>query len=705
MLMSFSKYAKDPEGPSAQDAVEYSSAPAVAKPTFGRVIMVHRDPVPEILMGDPTLARAAIRMAPGQLKYRSAVMTFATNDVDVVAFNQGDSSARGAVDLAVGLWTEVAFAGVPPLCRPPVFATTHTHLGRLEINLLVPRWITRSDGGLRTFNIDPPGPISRAMWDAFEDLLNFRFAWADPRDPARRRLVHVPDWHLKQKKTAERAGDIWTLDLRSHLVTELSAAACAGYLCNRATVLAHVRDLCRRHELVLHSVGPDHMTIGAPDAPDAQRIRLTGRMFAEDFAGAGVVPPEAVAARAAELTSANTRLETAWRKRALFNASRYGLGAWPEPSFHARDWSAAPLASSPRWISANRLSPISLEPTHAAATTDFDRDGASAPATDTSHRKHANGAGFGAGLQDRGIGSGGSGTRRGDPQLDRYARTLAGPAGPGRILAALTARFKAVLPRLGGRLTLLRFARAIPDSLSTLPRLARTLEILNASLARREHRARPVADPVRYPDDYGGKTDEPDPAASPVAGGAGRDGRHDHGAPGSNDAFPWDDRHELADHGRSPVANPGSGGIGVQIGGSNAENGGADATASSRHHRHRPEHEAFDRLAQRSAPPGSRAEFLRNLRQVCERVAPGRSISLSILHSDGAQAALRSSEYAQVRGSEIHILMSPGEYCRLSGPADVIAILGAHIVPDAPDAEDPEAVKEQDYSSEPDFFG
>ena len=121
-----------------------------------------------------------------------------------------------------------------------------------------------------------------------------------------RRLVHVPDWHIKQQKTAERAGDIWTPDLRSQLVTELSDAASAGHLCNRATVLAHVRDLCRRHGLVLHGVGRDHMTITAPGAPAAQRIRLTGRMFAEDFAGAGVVPPEAVAARAAELTSANT---------------------------------------------------------------------------------------------------------------------------------------------------------------------------------------------------------------------------------------------------------------------------------------------------------------------------------------------------------------------------------------------------------------
>jgi hypothetical protein len=126
MLMSFSKYAKDAEGPSAQDAVEYMSAPSVPKPTFQGSVMVHRDPVPEILMGDPALARAAIRMAPGQLKYRSAVMTVATNDVDVVGFNQGDPSARGAVDLAVGLWCEIAFAGVPPQFRPPVFATTHT---------------------------------------------------------------------------------------------------------------------------------------------------------------------------------------------------------------------------------------------------------------------------------------------------------------------------------------------------------------------------------------------------------------------------------------------------------------------------------------------------------------------------------------------------------------------------------------------------
>lgn len=704
MLMSFSKYARDPKGPSAQDAVAYPSAHAVPKPTFGGIIMVHRDPVPEILMGDPALARAAIRMAPGQLKYRSAVMTFAAEDVDVAAFNAGDPSARGAVDQAVGLWTEIAFAGVPDQYRPPIFATTHTHLGRLEVNLLVPRWITRSDGALRSFNIDPPGQASRAIWDAFEDLLNRRFGWADPRDPARQRLVQAPDWYLKQQKTAKRAGDIRTADLRSHLVTELSATASAGHLYNRVTVLDHVQDLCRRQGLVLHGVGSDYITIGAPDAPAAQRIRLKGRMFAEDFAGAGVVPLESVAARAAELATANTRLETTWHKRALFNTDRYGLGAWPEPRFHAGHWSAGPMASPLRWIPANRLSPISLEPCHASATTYFDPDGASAPATNPSPLAIALGAGIGTGPQDSRTGSGSSGARPSDPRLDRYARTLAGPAGPGRMLAALTARFLAILPRLDARLTLLRFARAIPDSMSTLPRLVRTLETLNESLAHRKHRAKLVASPVRNTDDDGGDTDWSDLTASPTAGGARRVRQHDHGADGNHHALPRDDRGELADHGRSPGSKPGSGDLDVLIGGSTSEDGGAAAAASSGHHRHRSKHEALDRLAGRSAPSRSRAEFLRNLRQFCERVAPGNSLSLRILRPDGAHAALRPSEYAQVRGREICVLMSPGEYCCLSGPADAMEILAGHIMPEAPDPGDPAALSDQDQSTVPDYF-
>jgi hypothetical protein len=478
MLLSFSKYARDAEGPSTQDAVEYPVAHAVPKQTFQGILMVRRDPVPEIFMGDPALARAAIRMAPGELKYRSAVMSFATGDVAVAGFNAGDPTERGAVDLAVGLWCEIAFAGIPPRFRPPVFATTHTHLGRLEVNLLAPRWITRADGSLRSYNVDPPGPVSRAAWDAFEDLLNNRFAWADPRDPVRRRLVQAPSWYLKQQRTAERAGENGSLDLRAQLIDKLYAAVSEGQLCDRAGVLGLVQDYCLSHGLVLHCLGLDFMTIGPPGAPAAMRTRLAGLMFSQNFAGPGTVRPELIAARAAEVATASARLEAAWLRRASFNASRYGLGAWPEPKFSAGDWSCGPLAWPPRWIPANRL-PFSLkEARHADPAANLDADGASTPATDPDSLANALGAGFGARPQNRGLGGRGSGAGSGNPQLDRYARALAGPAGPGRILAALTARFRAILPRLCAQLTLLRVCRSIPDTLSILPPLARTLEML-----------------------------------------------------------------------------------------------------------------------------------------------------------------------------------------------------------------------------------
>ena len=331
MLMSHSKYSKDAEGPASQDAVEYMSADAVPKLVFTGRRLVRRTPAPEILVGDPALARAAIGIAPGELKYRSAVMTFAAGDVDVAAFNTGDPAARGAVDLAFGLWSEIAFAGIPPRFRPPVFATTHTHLGRLEVNLLVPRWVSHSDGHLRSFNIDPPGPASRTAWDAFEDLLNLRFGWADPRDPARRCLVQIPDWRLKQRATAERAGEPWVPDMREKLAAELRDDVALGELHDRAGVLTRVQTFCHAQGLVIHGLGPDFITIGAVDAPPAERLRLTGLIFSEDFTGADSVPPETAAARAAELAGAPRRLDKAWQRRAAFNASRYGPRP-PEPS-------------------------------------------------------------------------------------------------------------------------------------------------------------------------------------------------------------------------------------------------------------------------------------------------------------------------------------------------------------------------------------
>lgn len=86
-----------------------------------------------VLLGHGDLLRLSIRTMPFQQKYRSGVLSFAPGDVDVAAFNAGDVQLRWQVDLAIRLMLDIAFAGVSRMSRPMTYITTHTHVGRLEV--------------------------------------------------------------------------------------------------------------------------------------------------------------------------------------------------------------------------------------------------------------------------------------------------------------------------------------------------------------------------------------------------------------------------------------------------------------------------------------------------------------------------------------------------------------------------------------------
>ena len=71
MMQLWSPHAAHPAGPASMDVIEYFSVWQVPKPVpGGRRVMVQRDPPPEVLLSDPAVARAALRLPPGELKYR-----------------------------------------------------------------------------------------------------------------------------------------------------------------------------------------------------------------------------------------------------------------------------------------------------------------------------------------------------------------------------------------------------------------------------------------------------------------------------------------------------------------------------------------------------------------------------------------------------------------------------------------------------------
>lgn len=340
MLITHAHYSKDATSGS-QDAVGYMCDHAVRKSNK----LVNRSPAPEILMGDPTLIRAAIRMAPGQHKYRSAVLSFAPKDVDVAAFNAGCAVQRGRVNHALTMWLAAAFAGIPAANRPPVLASTHTHTGRMEVNLLIPRWVLRADGKIRAYNPDPPGAGNRALREAVEDVLNHRFDWADPRNPMLKRLVHLPDWQLKEHAEAKRQGTPIPQTPRTILLAGIVEAVFAKSIQSRDDLLEWLT--ANGHPV--HSMGKQHITIGGPDTPANQRMRLTGPIFEETFTDLPALIPQGgakeiiIQKRFNQIRNSIQSLPTLWQKRADFNRSRFGLMRWPRLALTLRNWMSGPF--------------------------------------------------------------------------------------------------------------------------------------------------------------------------------------------------------------------------------------------------------------------------------------------------------------------------------------------------------------------------
>ncbi|MBM2576395.1 hypothetical protein JQC91_08750 [Jannaschia sp. Os4] len=207
MIITFADAGRDPQD-DGRALIRYLCDARTTKRIGDGTVPLLRDPAPEILHGDPRLLQLDVASARHMRKYASLVMSFETDDIDVEAFNDRAPAPRRAVDLALRFVMDTLWPGFPKRRRGPVLATTHTHTGRLEVNVASGCTLPTILGIKRwwSYNPHPPGALARTLWGRLQDLLNTRFGWADPLDPARVRPVRAPDWIEKQRAEARRAG-------------------------------------------------------------------------------------------------------------------------------------------------------------------------------------------------------------------------------------------------------------------------------------------------------------------------------------------------------------------------------------------------------------------------------------------------------------------------------------------------------------------
>jgi len=289
-------------------------------------VLETRIPAPELLFGHPSVVQSAIAALPFTAIYRVALLSFDPSDVNVALFNDGHETARQTVAGAIDLFLELAFAGVPQTCRPPVFAGTHTHTGRLEINIVMPRFIRTQTGKLRSYNPHPPMRGSQNAFDALGDLLNAQFGWANPRAPERALAVKGPDWAEKRVSAAKRHGIQFTPDVAPKLFLLQAAQIIAASRHGRdlSGFLNVFRDVVAATDYELFLGQGKAITLVSPTDPHP--FVLCGTSLAKRKAVPAETDPPA---------TPESVLSKSWQRRASWNASEYSADTWAEPE---PDW-------------------------------------------------------------------------------------------------------------------------------------------------------------------------------------------------------------------------------------------------------------------------------------------------------------------------------------------------------------------------------
>lgn len=478
MLSGFSHHHDNPssrDGPARADDYralsDYMDSPWVMKSVSGARIRVDRDPIPEILYGRANLLRREIAALPFQRKYRFGLLSFDEADIDVDAFNAGHPRLRREVDLALDLFFEALWPSIPAEARPSPYVTTHTHTGRLEVNVALARSVHVGER-VYSHNPDPPTPFGAApdYWRAFRDLVNLIFGWADPEDPARRRNFVRPDWEAKLQAEGGRAGLSPVPDLRDHAMGAVWEAVQAGEVFSRDDVIAVLEAHLAGSGWQVLSTKNNSVTIGASQAPVTDRIRLKGWYFSADFDGRPERPdPEAMARakarRMAALATAPERFQAAWAQRAAYNRGRYGGERWPVPDWSVQAWLDQSRIKAPRLIPRRHhlwaLTPNNPKKDH--NTDDTFELGSALLRPDGPNRTdptrpdrgpHTATAGGGTAQRPRHNAADGAGKFDPAPgscldQLERHARQVSGPIGCAAIFGYLVRRLQYLTVRAG----------------------------------------------------------------------------------------------------------------------------------------------------------------------------------------------------------------------------------------------------------------
>ena len=279
----------------------------------GAVEMVTRDPLPEVLCGNPDRMIELIDACSHQWSYRAGVISFANEDAP------SEDEQQQVIDA----FETLAFAGLDGEQYECLWVR-HSHEDRVELHFCTPRMDLTTG---KSQNIAPPG--YQKAFDSLRDMLNKEHGWADPMD-LERALEAKPVIEAPERAQSREALHSWIMDQIS-----------VGLIHDRAALL----DAMTEVGFEIPRAGAKYITVKDPETDE--RWRLRGEIFHDDWQaentlereverGLGTDQGGARRLDAIEFGELQARFADQCARRAEYNRDRYPQISALEPEGLAR---------------------------------------------------------------------------------------------------------------------------------------------------------------------------------------------------------------------------------------------------------------------------------------------------------------------------------------------------------------------------------
>ncbi|NOC45867.1 relaxase/mobilization nuclease domain-containing protein [Ruegeria sp. HKCCD7559] len=233
----------------AREVLAYDENRNLIRDDTGQPQTKIRDPLPEVLHGNPDQTRYLIDVSPNKWSYTAGVISFADSD------DPNPDAQREAIELFEAL----AFAGLDR-DQYNCLWVRHSHEGNVELHFCAPR-LELSTG--KALNIAPPGHES--AFSSLRDLMNKTHGWADPLEPDRAREVRATI-EAPTRAQGREALHEWILDQIS-----------VGSNTDRASMI----DALSEAGFEIPRASKNYITAKDPDT--GERWRLKGEIFHDDW--------------------------------------------------------------------------------------------------------------------------------------------------------------------------------------------------------------------------------------------------------------------------------------------------------------------------------------------------------------------------------------------------------------------------------------